>query len=721
MAVVWASATPALSQTPGLSTQNDVFVLEGNPRYVSVQAGQTGISEDNKQALVGDVTEDIEVGESFDVMVVFTAFDDRANDDSGIDFQLIHNTVQGIGLQSMDNDFREDFGLSPNARVSAVIYVNPWTYLGLDFDSNPSLTSQQLAPLLEETFQKDLARAIGRRWLFRAAFREGMALSFSLRNGNSDSDFLWSNIADSGGSLMGGKDFEEVGDGQFEFVGENERFVPLDRYLMGMLSANEVAETELYYIQGATFEGGMVLPGGAFPVPLGGILSGTKVPVTIDQIIAGMGPRVPSASSDLARPFKRFVFGVLTRDEFQGASEFGDLRAAVEDLRIAFADTWQELAGIQACTAIEDLRNTCPEPQLRLEAFSVQGPGGNAIAPGDTVDLDLLITNTGSGPAAGARAEFDPGDTLLELSPSAVDLPTVDEGDLVQLPNPVQLTVNATTCGTPIPLGVTLRLSEGPVVSNTLSIPVGTEQLRFDPLDEAPNWRVDPEGTDTADDGTWALAVPSEVRSLGGTITQPDEDHTPEDASDLAFITGPRSDGLFSRSDLDGGRTTLQTPVIAIGEARAPLMRVWLWRTATDFTVNPPEELDNPLVIEASTDGGETWTVIEEFREQTETWTLLEVDLRSAGIEPSNRTLFRFWIEENESTENIEAGVDDFEVIDFLPGCPQVPDDVGPDPDPDEEEEEGGGCTQGGAARSSRVLLAIGLAAWWVRRRRTAT
>lgn len=710
--------------------QNDVFVLEGNARYREIRGNNIGVSREceddtdpcNRQNLVSDVAG--EIGDGFDTFIVFTAFDDRANDDGGLNFELIHNTIRGIGLESMDNDRREQYRLEPNARLSAIIYVNPWRYLGIPFDQNSQLGEAQLAPMLEEKFLKDLARTIGRRWLFRAFFQEGEGLSGALRAGPGINDFYWSNFSDSGGSIMGGTDFLEVGDGRFEVVGRGERFVPLDRYLMGMLSPTAASRTEVYWISGATIDGGEVPRAGQDPfndqwrLDLGDVVSGDKVVVTMDQIIAGMGERDPSATSDEALPFKRFVFGILSRDEFQQPNDYQNLTNLVEDLRVVFSETWQDLAGIRACTAIENLRGQCPEPQLRVENFEVTNDRGNSeIRVGDTVDLNVSVINTGSGPARNATVEFIPDGDRISVSPTMVGLPTVNEGEIQSLLDTVRLTVNATTCGSPVDLGLTIRLSEGPEVSDTLRIPIGTELLRFDPLDEAVNWRVNPDGTDGATSGTWDLAVPRVVLSLGGVRTQPGTDRTPGEESDLAFITGPRNDGLFSRSDVDGGRTTLQSPVYAIGDARAPLLRVWLWRSAYDFTVDPALVLDNPLEIQVSTDGGGEWRTIRSFTEQTEDWTRVQVDLRAVGVEPSNRTIFRFVIEETDSTQNIEAGVDDLELIDYLPGCPQIPDE--PEPEPEGPDEAEGGCTSvNGSLGSTLLLLGLGLGLRAHRRRR---
>jgi len=234
---------------------------------------------------------------------------------------------------------------------------------------------------------------------------------------------------------------------------------------------------------------------------------------------------------------------------------------------------------------------------------------------------------------------------------------------------------------------------------------------------------VNPDGTDTAGDGVWSLGVPEAIQGPAGVLTQPPRDHSIGDA-ELAFMTQPRSDGLFARSDVDGGRTTLESPIFALGETRDPTVRVWVWRTAYDFTEREPVPLENPLTIEVSNDGGATWSVVREFREQTTEWTPVDIRLRTPvlDIRPTNRMQFRFWIEDDtrNGVGNIEAGIDDLEIFDFLPGCPGlIPPEEPVDPGPvtgGDDEDESGGCRAVGA--DAPVVLAVLLGGLALMRRR---
>jgi len=190
----------------------------------------------------------------------------------------------------------------------------------------------------------------------------------------------------------------------------------------------------------------------------------------------------------------------------------------------------------------------------------------------------------------------------------------------------------------------------------------------------------------------------------------------------LAFMTQPRDENIFTRSDVDGGKTTLLSPVFAIGDTRDPIVRVWVWRSAYDFTERDPVPVDTPLVIEVSNDGGQTWPYAREFTEQTVDWTPVDLRLRSEeiGVDPTDRMRFRFSITEEDRTHNIEAGVDDLEITDFLAGCPGTIEPEDPvDDEPDDggggEEDDGGGCT---AAPQMPAWLLLAAVAAFARRRR---
>ncbi len=102
---------------------------------------------------------------------------------------------------------------------------------------------------------------------------------------------VWPGFADAayvGGSVMGGRVWRDNGDGTFTRM-DSHTALPtglsaLDLYAMGMIPASEVPDTFILRdVEGTSTRD---------------TVRSTKVPVSIDDIVAAMGPRVPSAATE---------------------------------------------------------------------------------------------------------------------------------------------------------------------------------------------------------------------------------------------------------------------------------------------------------------------------------------------------------------------------------------------------------------------------------------
>jgi hypothetical protein len=143
-----------------------------------------------------------------------------------------------------------------------------------------------------------LAHEVGHRWLARAFFRDGDRTSDELlgRQGSH-----WSFFVDSDGSHDEGNDIVENG-GSFQTVGAGLRYSPLDQYLMGIRAPEEVPPFLLVRDPSGTSNSPARAP------ESGVSFAGTRRDVTMDEVIAAMGPRSPAASTRLP-PFRQaFVY-----------------------------------------------------------------------------------------------------------------------------------------------------------------------------------------------------------------------------------------------------------------------------------------------------------------------------------------------------------------------------------------------------------------------------
>ena len=89
-----------------------------------------------------------------------------------------------------------------------------------------------------------------------------------------------------------------------------------------------------------------------------------------------------------------------------------------------------------------------------------------------------------------------------------------------------------------------------------------------------------------------------------GTAYQPENDHTVDPGS-ICFVTGNGAPGGgHGDQDVDGGRTTLTSPIFDLSEADWAEISYWRWYVdATAF--------DDDFFVDISDDGGASWTSLE--------------------------------------------------------------------------------------------------------------
>lgn len=162
-------------------------------------------------------------------------------------------------------------------------------------------------------------------------------------------------------------------------------------------------------------------------------------------------------------------------------------------------------------------------------------------------------------------------------------------------------------------------------------------------------------------DGPWIAGVPGDDASSGrwiravpiGTAAQPYADHTNEGTA--CFVTGNGAPGApVSEADVDGGRTTLLSPVFDLGGATAASIGYWRW-FSNDQGSSPHED---PWVVEISNDGGGTWVEVERTTVSEPRWRHVQVDLGTL-FGSLDRIRIRFVASDRGGASVVEAAVDD--------------------------------------------------------------
>ncbi|CAB5720519.1 Exoglucanase B precursor [Delftia tsuruhatensis] len=226
----------------------------------------------------------------YDFLVVFSSFEfptASAQGENALAFHRgVRNDTAGIGLQQFDNS--QAYG-SKGVLQSYIdmAAASRWS----------SATSSADYESLLSTFAHELQH----RWASHVRFRDWNGQVSSALLGKDGSH--WSYLLDSQGSVLYGASWRDNGDGSFTATQTQSTYSPLDLYLAGLIDKTKVPP--FFLIEAPD------LDASALPPPVGTTIRGTRRTVTIDDIIAAEGPRVPSA--DVSQKTFRFGFIYLVR------------------------------------------------------------------------------------------------------------------------------------------------------------------------------------------------------------------------------------------------------------------------------------------------------------------------------------------------------------------------------------------------------------------------
>lgn len=214
-----------------------------------------------------------EFADDYDHLIVWLDFPFRLGGGAFAYEFTIKNEIRGIGLPVFDN----------TREVGSAGRLRSFVQMGnlARFPANPD------QPLLGTNSTMDvLGQETGHRWLAFLSFRDS--------RGQLSTDLLGRDLAhwnfnhDTNASDMEGNAIEDQGGGTFRTTSATDRFSALDRYAMGLIPASEVPP--FFYVADSPFRVETAPEVGAH-------ITGQRVDVNINQVIAAEGARVPSAAS----------------------------------------------------------------------------------------------------------------------------------------------------------------------------------------------------------------------------------------------------------------------------------------------------------------------------------------------------------------------------------------------------------------------------------------
>lgn len=256
------------------------------------------------------------------------------------------------------------------------------------------------------------------------------------------------------------------------------------------------------------------------------------------------------------------------------------------------------------------------------------------------------------------KLHYDDGDGFVETTMTLIEKGLYEAVfDPIECGRFVQFYVSAATLG-----GIRIRDPSG-APSPAFDLVAGdfVDIVLDDEMETDAGWTVGAPG-DTAGSGIWARVTPN------GNNVAPRSDHTPEPGT-MCYVTGaepPNSNE--GDNDVDGGTTTLLTPLFDL--VGAPLVTISYWRWYNNsFFQEDGDEGNSPsqdvFTVDISSDDGANWVAVESVGpsgpETSGGWFLHTFHVGNF-VAPTDQVRIRYVASDFGNLSVVEAAVDDFQL-----------------------------------------------------------
>ena len=240
-------------------------------------------------------------GDDYQQLIVYTNRSYIPRSQSAFAYETtIRNAITGIGA-GVGND---SAAYGSAGALESMVLMDSWS----KYSANPADLI-----LREETSLSVLGHEVGHRWLATARYSDGGTASTELLGRQ---QVHWSFYMNSSGSHDEGNDIQDLGGGAFRTGPTSRRYGPLDQYLMGLRTGDEVPP--FFVIRNPIADGVQ----SAERAPQSNVdIKGTRKDVTIANIIAAMGPRTPPPAPN--PPAWRIAFLYVTEGDSIDATAVG--------------------------------------------------------------------------------------------------------------------------------------------------------------------------------------------------------------------------------------------------------------------------------------------------------------------------------------------------------------------------------------------------------------
>lgn len=168
---------------------------------------------------------------------------------------------------------------------------------------------------------------------------------------------------------------------------------------------------------------------------------------------------------------------------------------------------------------------------------------------------------------------------------------------------------------------------------------------------------------DDATSGVWTRAIPVGSTENGNPV-QVSEDATAYGS--FCFVTGngASTNEAAATHDVDGGKTTLRTPIFRLDNLSEPKLK-FSYAYSND---RGPQKGGDFFRVQISNDGGESWNNLIQTSVSTDGWQEVQLKLDDF-VSGSSQMMLQFIAEDNAPPSLVEAAVDDI----FIEGRPDAP------------------------------------------------
>ena len=553
--------------------------------------------------------------DTYDYLVIFTAStfaEDVQTDAGGFAFELnVANDVEGIGLPVFNNGNQLVPGLT---RLRSVVNMND---LG-EYSEDPS---EELPGFLNTFSGIDVLGQEAEHMVGAFVTAPGVDI---LGRGNSH----WSYFFETYGSVMEGNGWLDHGDGTFTTVTSGVGYSELDLYLYGLIDASEVTDP-MYVVRFPVPSLGDT--GGDATLPVRGVrIAGTRTAVSAEGIVAINGPRVPGAA-DAPKSFSMAWVLVIPEGTLPAPHDL----EKIDEFRLQ----WEEMFARES--------NGVGAMSVRLGAAPVSADFETRVfagAPGLTVPFD----NDSFGNIDVYAWDFGDGQKSSERHPLHT----------YTAPGTYDVRLTVTGDGGSRTAVRSALVHVGEVIT-----------YFFDDFETDRAWFRD--ARDTATTGLWTRANPEPTvvsRDFGGTtvsaLVQPEDDHSP--AGVQCYVTGnaPRSSDV-GRDDVDGGVTSVLSPIWDLSAATDPIVSFWFWYS-NNAGISPGRD---SLCVDVSNNAGASWVHMKSFHSSHYYWREEQLRL-SDYVSVGSRMRVRFQARDLGGGSVVEAAIDDVRIFDLDTGTP---------------------------------------------------